>query len=114
MARFTKKNCKRQIKQSLELKKYLREQVITKWKLEKAIIIPLTIGSVKKIFPYSHDKNKIKVKLDLSNYAKRFDLKEVTCVNIPKFAKKADLDSLKLYIDILDSDKFETTPVDLS
>ena len=28
--------------------------------------------------PYSHSKNKIKVALDLSNHAKKFDLKGVT------------------------------------
>ena len=31
-----------------------------------------------------------------------------------KFAKKVDLASLKLEVDILDIDKLETTPVDIS
>ena len=38
--------------------------------------------------PYSHNKNKIKVELDLSNYATKSDLKRVISINTPKFDKK--------------------------
>ena len=51
----------------------------------KAIIIPLTVGLLKKISlykmsyfpkPYSQNKNKIKVELDLSHYATQSDFKK--------------------------------------
>ena len=41
--------------------------------------------------PYSHNKNKIKVKLDLSNYATKSDLKWPTSIDTSKFARKIDL-----------------------
>ena len=58
---------------------------------------------------YSHSKNKIKLKLDLSNYATKSGLKSATGFDTSKLVKKADLVSFKS-----DSDKSETTPVDLS
>ena len=40
-------------------------------------------------FPlHSHSKNKIEVELDLSNYATKSNLKNVTVVDISQFAKK--------------------------
>ena len=50
-----------------------------------------------------------KIKLDLSNYPTKADLRNATGVDTSKFAEKVDLASLKLEID-----KLETTPVDLS
>ena len=38
--------------------------------------------------PYGHNKNKIKVELDLFNYAIRSDLKSARRVDTSKFAKK--------------------------
>ena len=38
----------------------------------------------------------VKVKLDLSNYTTKADLKSATGVGTPKFAKKTDLANLKL------------------
>ena len=40
--------------------------------------------------PYGHSKNKIKVELDLSNYATKSDLKSATGVDISQFAENAD------------------------
>ena len=45
--------------------------------------------------PYTRSKNKTKVELDLSNYSTKFDLKNATGVDTSKFAKKADLATLK-------------------
>ena len=45
---------------------------------------------------------KVKVELDLSNYATKADLKNATGVDTSKFAKKADLASLKSEVDKLD------------
>ena len=55
-----------------------------------------------------------KIKLDLSNYPTKVDLRNATGVDTSKFAEKVDLASLKLEIDKSDIDKLETTPVDLS
>ena len=41
--------------------------------------------------PYSHKKNKVKVELDLSNYATKSDLKGLAVINMEDFAKKTDL-----------------------
>ena len=55
----------------------------------------------------------IKVKVDLSNYAKKTDLKNVTHVDSSSFALKANLANLKTEVDKLDTDKLKTVPVDL-
>ena len=64
--------------------------------------------------PCTRRKSKIKVELDLSNFATRSDLKNATGVDKSKFAKMFDLASLKPKIAILYIDKLETTSVDLS
>ena len=46
----------------------------------------------------------LKVELDLSNYARKADLKNATLVDTLNFAKKNDLANLKSYIDKLDLD----------
>ena len=46
--------------------------------------------------PDSYGRNKIKVELDLYNYATKSNIKNVTGVDTPKFAKKIDLAGLKL------------------
>ena len=48
---------------------------------------------------------KVKVELDLSNYATKSDLKNATGVDTSKFAKKVDLANLKSDADKLDIDK---------
>ena len=55
----------------------------------------------------------ISVKIDLSNYATKTDLKDVTHVDISSFALKK-ISSLKTEVDKLDIDKLTTVPVDLS
>ena len=56
---------------------------------------------------------KVKVELDLPNYATKADLKNAPGVDITKSSKKVDMASLKLEIDKSDIGKLETTPVDL-
>ena len=58
------------------------------------MIIWLTVGLIRKIYkmisfsePYSDNENKIKVELDLSNYATKSDSKEETDIDTTKFAK---------------------------
>ena len=56
----------------------------------------------------------INVKVDLSNYATKTDLKNVTHVDTSIFALKSNLASLKTEFDNLDIDKLVPVPVDLS
>ena len=56
----------------------------------------------------------INVKVDLSNYATKTDLKNVTHVDTSSFALKTNLANLKTEVDKLDIDKLVPVPVDLS
>ena len=56
-------------------------------------------------------KGDIKVKLDLSNYATKTDLKNVTHVDV---ASKTNLASLKNEVDKIDVGKLKTIPADLA
>ena len=57
---------------------------------------------------------KLKVKLDLSNYATKADLKNATGVDTSKFAKKVDLANLKSNVNKLGIDKLKNVPTNLS
>ena len=52
--------------------------------------------------PYKSHGGDIKVKLDLSNYVTKTDLRNVTHVDINSFASKTNLASLKTEVDNLD------------
>ena len=63
---------------------------------EKVVVIDLKVKVIKKILlykmsyypePYTYNKNKVRVYLDLSNYAAKSDLKDEIGVNISKCAK---------------------------
>ena len=56
----------------------------------------------------------IKVKVDVSNYSTKTDLKNVTHVDTSSFAVKTNLVSPKTEVDKLDIDKLAPAPVDLS
>ena len=56
----------------------------------------------------------INVKVNLSNYATKTDLKNATHVDTLRFALKTNLASLKTEVDKLDIDKLVPFPVDLS
>ena len=62
----------------------------------------------------SHFGDIIKVKIDLSNYATKGDLKIVTHVDTSSFALKTNLANLKTEVDKLDIDNLAPVPVDLS
>ena len=64
--------------------------------------------------PYRSSGGDIKVELDLSNYATKTDLKNVTHVEVSSFASKTNLGSLKTVVDKIDADKLKTAPVDLT
>ena len=56
----------------------------------------------------------INVKVDLSNYATKADLKNVTNVDFSSFALKTNLAGLKTEVNKLGIDKLAPVPVDLS
>ena len=62
----------------------------------------------------SHFGDNIKVNIDLSNYATKTDLKNVTHVGTSSFALNINLANLKAEVDQLDIDKLAPVPVDLS
>ena len=64
--------------------------------------------------PYEPFGGDINVKVDLSNYATKTDLKNVTHVDTSSFALKTNLASPKTKVDKLDIDKLVPVPVDLS
>ena len=64
--------------------------------------------------PFRSFGGKINVKVDLSNYAAKTDLKNVTHVDTSRLALKANLTSLKTEVDKLDIDKLAPVLVDLS
>ena len=64
--------------------------------------------------PFRNFGGNINVKVDLSNYATKTDLKNVTHVDTSSFAQKTNLANLKTEVDELDIDKLALVPVDLS
>ena len=62
----------------------------------------------------SHFGDSIKVKIDLSNYATKTDIKNISHVGTSSFALKTNLANLKTEVDKLDIDKLVPIPVDLS
>ena len=64
--------------------------------------------------PYKPFGRNINVKVDLSNYATKTDIKNIWHVDTSSFALKTNLASLKTEVDKLDIDKLVPVPVDLS
>ena len=64
--------------------------------------------------PYEPFGGDINVKVDLSNYATKTDLKNVTQADTSSFALKTNSANLKIEVDKLDIDKLAPAPVDLS
>ena len=64
--------------------------------------------------PYKNSSNDLKVELDLTNYATKTDLKNITHVDVSSFASKANLAALKTEVDKIDVDKLKTTPINLA
>ena len=64
--------------------------------------------------PYEPFSRDINVKVDLSNYATKADIKDISHVDTSSFALKTNLASLKTEVDKLDIDKLVPVSVDLS
>ena len=87
----------------------------------KVMKIILIVGLIEKTLykneyfpkPSSHEKN-IKVKIVLTNYATKEDIKNITHVDTSSFALKTNLANLKTEVDELDIDKLRPLPDDVS
>ena len=90
----------------------------------KTMIIVLIVGLIKRslikmsqYFPKpfnSHFGDSVKVKIDLSNYATKTDIKNISHVDTSSFALKTNLANLKAEVDKLDIDKLKPLPDDVS
>ena len=87
------------------------------------MIILLIAGLIKRILykiskyfpkPYEPFAGDIDVKVDLSNYAKKSDIKNITHVDTSGFALKSNLADLKIKVDKLDIDKLVPLHNDMS
>ena len=68
----------------------------------------------KYFLPYNNSSEKIKVELDLRNYATKKDIKDITHIDASGFASKTNLAPLKTEVDKIDTDKLKTVPNDLA
>ena len=64
--------------------------------------------------PYKCSSSNVKVNLNLTNYATKTDLKNITHVDVSSFASKTNLAALKTEVDKIDVDKLKTAPLDLA
>ena len=65
-------------------------------------------------FPPYESSNNVKVELDLTNYATKDGLKNITHVDVSSYATKTNLAASKSEVDKIDTDKLKTVPTDLS
>ena len=64
--------------------------------------------------PYESFGGHIKVKVNLSNYATKTDLKYISHIDTSSFTQKSSLVSLKAEVEKLDIDRLIPVPVDIS
>ena len=78
------------------------------------MMILLIVGLIKKIL-YKNDRSlktfgrNIDAKVDLSNYARKADVKNITHIDTVNFASETNLAHLKTEINKLDTDKLKTS-----
>ena len=64
--------------------------------------------------PYRSSTGNVKVQLDLTNYATKDDVKNITHVNVSSYASKTNLAALETEVHKIDTDKLKTVPNDLA
>ena len=64
--------------------------------------------------PYKISSNNIKSEFDLSNYATKDDVKNITHIDVSSYTTKTNLAALKSEIDKIDTDTLKTVPDDLA
>ena len=81
-----------------------------------ARLIKKTLYKMSQYFPKPYEPfgGDINVKVDLSNYATKTDIKNILHVDTSSFALKTNLANLKIEVDKLDVDKLAPVPADLS
>ena len=68
-----------------------------------------------KYFPsYNNSSKNIKAEFDLSNYATKDDVKNITHVDVSSYASKTNLAALKTEVDKIDTDQLKIVPNDLA
>ena len=79
-------------------------------------LIKKTLYKMSQYFPRTYEPfgGNINVKVDLSNYAAKDDIKNITHVDTSSFALKANVANLKTEVDRLDIDNLVPVPTDLS
>ena len=79
-------------------------------------LIKKTMYKISQYFPKPFEPfcEDINVKVDLSNYATKAGIKNITHVDTSSFALKTNLANLKTEVDKLDIDKLLPVPTDLS
>ena len=84
--------------------------------LSIVVLIKKTLYNMSQYFPKSYEPfgGDINAKVDLSNYAAKADVKNITHVDTSSFALKTNLANLKTEVDKLDIDKLVPVPTDLS
>ena len=84
--------------------------------LLRAGLIKKTLYKMSQYFPrpYEPFSGDINVKVDLSNYATKANVKNITHIDTSSFALKTNLANLKTEVDKLDIDKLVPVPTDLS
>ena len=64
--------------------------------------------------PYNNSSKNIKIELDLSNYATKDDVKNITHVDVSSYASKTNLAALKTEVDKIDTDELKAVSDDLA
>ena len=118
---FKKLNNRKRIESRIE--KFIKKKgnkLYVKWKV---MTIHLIAGLIKKTTykmsqyfpkPYGPFGRDINVKIDLSNYATKTDLKGAIGIDTSNLAVKSNLVKLKAEVDKIDVDKLKTVSVNLS
>ena len=78
-------------------------------------LIKKTLYKMSQYFPkpYEPFRRDINVKVDISNYATKADLRNAKGTNTSKLALKPNAANLKAEIDKINVDKLKTVPIDL-
>ena len=87
----------------------------------KKLYVVFMIENYKRVYckmsyypPYKSSSNNIKVELDLSNYATKDDVKNITHGDVSSYATKTNLAALKTEVDKIDVDKLKAVPDNLA
>ena len=124
---FMKKNCRRLIKK-IRIEKVLKRKghkLYVKWKgydnsfnslIDKKDLVCFYHVKMSQYFPKPYEPfgGDINVKVDLSNYAAKADIKNISHVDTSRFVLKTNLATLKTKADKSDINKLIPVPFDLS